>query len=366
MKFLLVQKGRISDNIRATVKAVKGASVYAVLKGNGYGLGLVETAKIVRDNGVHRFALTDLEDAIALRRAGFVEEEILMLRSTTEPKFIEGLIEYNLVGTVGSIEAAVAMSGIATAKKTVIEAHVEIDTGMGRYGFDPDEQDKLLQVYKYMDGLALTGIYTHFCEAWAKKDKKTRMQLDKLNAVIDALHAAGIEPGLVHAANSSAALLYDWARLGAVRIGSAISGRVAAKRHGVKLAKVGTMVSEIIEVRRLPKGATVGYGSAYTAKSERRIAIIPVGYADGFCVEKARDSYRLRDAFKYALSDLWRGVRGRKLYVTVGGERARVLGHVGMVNTVVDVTRIGAKVGDRVLMDVNPILVPQSIERVYE
>ncbi len=366
MKALLVQKGRLEENVRTVLRVAGNSSVYAVLKGNAYGLGLVETARIVREAGIHRFALTDIEDAVTLRKSGFVEEEILMLRSTSEPKFIETLLDYNLVGTVGSTEAAVAMSGIASARKTVVEAHVEIDTGMGRYGFSPDETDKLIQVYKYMDGLALTGIYTHFCESW-KSEKRTRAQLDELMGVVEKLHAAGIEPGLIHAANSSAALLYDWSRLGAVRIGSALTGRVAAKNTGVKLGRVGTMLSEVCEVRRLPKGATVGYGSAYKAKKERRIAIIPVGYADGFCVEKAHDSYRMRDALLYALSSLWRGVKGRKMYVTIGGERARVLGHVGMAHTVADVTRLKkCAVGDRVLLEVNPILVPANIDRIYQ
>ena len=366
MKALLVQKGRLTDNVRTILRIMGDSSVYAVLKGNAYGLGLVETARIIKECGVHRFALTDLEDAIALRKAGFVDEEILLLRSTSEPEFIEGLIEYNLVGTVGSMDAAVAMSGIAASRKTVVEAHVEIDTGMGRYGFSPDEMDKLIQVYKYMDGLALTGIYTHFSESYKKSDKRTRAQLDALKDVVDKLHAAGIEPGLVHAANSSAALLYDWARLGAVRIGSAFLGRVAAKNTGVKLGKVGTMVSEICEIRQLPAGATVGYGSAYRAKRERRIAIIPVGYADGWCVEKSHDSYRIRDALLYAASNIWRCIRGRKMYVTINGERARVLGHIGMAHTVADVTKMKCAVGDRVLLDVNPILVPSHIERIYQ
>lgn len=363
MKALLVQVGRLRANAKIVQKLAGDASVYAVLKGNAYGMGLVETAKMLREEGFVRFALTELADAIALRSV-MQDVEILMLRSTPEPEFINGLIDYNLVGTIGSQDAAVAMNGIAKVRGTVIEAHIEIDTGMGRYGFEPDDIKGLLQVYKYMDGLALTGIYTHFCESW-KSEKRTRAQLDALNYTVSALHRENIDPGLVHAANSSALTLYPWSKCGAVRVGSMFTGRIAAKNK-LGLQRVGAMISEVGEVRRLPAGSTVGYGSAYKAKKDRQIAVIPVGYADGFCVEKAHDSYRLRDALLYALSSLWRGLRRKKMYVTINGKRARVLGHVGMLHTVADVTGMRVSAGDRVLMDVNPILVPSEIKRLYE
>ncbi len=364
MKALLVQVGRLRENARAVAKLAGGTTVYAVLKGNAYGLGLVQTAKILREEGFSHFALTELEDAIALRGAGFVDEEILMLRSTPDPEFIKGLIDYNLVGTIGSQETAVAMNGIAKARGTVIEAHIKVDTGMGRYGFAHDDTEGMLQVYKYMDGLALTGIYTHFCESF-KSEKRTKLQLDMLTATVEALHKEGIDPGLIHGANTSAFLAYPWSRMGGARIGSAFTGRIAVKTKE-KFSRVGAMISEVAEVRTLPAGSTVGYGAAYRARKDMKIAIIPVGYADGYCLEKAPDTYRFVDVLRRTASNLRRFICRRRMYVTINGKRARVIGHVGMLHTVADVSGTKVKAGDRVLMEVNPILVPANIERIYE
>ena len=363
MKTLLIEKQRVSANI-AKINARAGeASVYAVLKGNAYGLGLLEIAEICRQSGISRFALTDVEDAIKLRQNGFHDEEILMLRSTSEPYFLEALVEYNLVGTIGSQDVALAMSGVADKRRTVIEAHIEIDTGMGRYGFLPSEFEKVVSVYKNLSNVALTGIYTHFSRAY-DNEKLTRAQTAEFTALIEKLRSRGIEPGLVHAANSSALFRYDFCNFDAVRVGSAITGRMPSKlTYG--LQRVGLLVSNIAEVRWVPSGTTFGYGGVYRAKRAMRIAVIPVGYADGFCMEKSHDSYRFSDTVRYMLSSLKRGITGKKLYVTINGVKARVIGHVGMLHTTVDVTDIDCSQGDLALFDVNPMFTA-AVSKTYE
>ena len=151
-----------------------------------------------------------------------------MMRSTTEPEFIEKIVTYNLIGTIGSQDAALALNGIADKHKTVVEAHIKIDTGMGRYGFVPGEIDKIISFYKHLSNVALTGIYTHFYSAW-NSEKITRHQVELFEGVIEKLRQKGIEPGLVHAANSSALFRFDFCRFDAVRIGSAFTGRMATK-----------------------------------------------------------------------------------------------------------------------------------------
>lgn len=363
MKTLLVQRSRIKNNISKIKERAGDSQIYGVLKGNAYGLGLVEMADILRDEGINRFALTDIEDAIKLRQSGFDDEEILMLRSTSEAEYIEALSDYNLVGTIGSQEAAVAMSGIAEKRRTVIEAHIEIDCGMGRYGFLPEEIDKVISVYKYMNGIALTGIYTHFPRAY-DSEKNTRLQAERFTGVLDRLREKGIEPGLVHAANSSALFRYDFCNFDAVRVGSAITGRIAT-RSSYGLQRVGTVVSNIAEIRWLPKGATLGYGSSYKTPGPKRIAIIPVGYVDGFCAEKARDSYSFFQTLRYVLSDIKRGLTRKRMYVGINGSRARVIGHVGMLHTVADVTKIDCAPGDTATFEINPLLTG-NIDRTYE
>jgi alanine racemase len=363
MKALLVQKSRIRSNVAKIRSRAENAEIYAVLKGDAYGLGLLETALILKEEGITRYALTDVEDAILLRKNGFQEEEILMLRSTSEAEYIEALAEYNLVGTIGSQDVALAMSGIAEKRKTVIEAHIKLDCGMGRFGFLPSEFEKIASTYKYMSGVALTGIYTHLPRAY-DSEKITRAQIGVFVDIIEKLRAKGIEPGLVHAANSSALFQFDFCTFDAVRIGSAITGRIATKLN-YGLQRVGVVVSTIAEIRWLPKGVTIGYGSVYKTPSPKRVAVIPVGYADGFCAEKGRDTYRFPQALRYSLSDIKRAFTRRNVYVSIGGSKARVLGHVGMLHTVVDVTKIDCAPGDAAVFDVNPLFAG-SISRTYE
>ncbi len=353
MKELVIQTDRVKANLALIRKRAGDAVIYAVLKGNAYGLGLLPMARVLRENGIKNFALTDVEDAIAMRGAGFDTEEILMLRSTTDPEYIEALAEYNLVGTIGSYDAALAVAGVADRRGSVIEAHIEVDTGMGRSGFLPSEMDKMISVYRNIPNVALTGIYTHFAKAFAS-EKVTRAQAEAFEGVVDKLHRAGIDPGIMHAANSSALFNYDFCRYDGVRIGSAITGRVPT-RMKFGLQPVGTLRADIAEVRWLTKGCTVGYGGVYRAKKPVRIAIIPVGYADGFCVKKEPDSYTPRETLMGMLSTLKRGLLRRKVYVRVGQSRAKVIGHVGMLHTVVDVTNIDCAPGDIVTMDANPI-----------
>jgi alanine racemase len=320
-------------------------------------------AQLLRSEGITRFALTDVEDAIRLRENGFQSEEMLMLRSTTETEYLEALVNYNLTGTVGSQDVALAVNGVADKHKTVIEAHIKIDTGMGRYGFAPGEIDKIISIYRNLPGIALTGIYTHFYRAY-DSEKVTRRQVALFDGVLEKLRDRGIDPGLVHAANSSALFRFDFCNYDAVRVGSAITGRLAT-RYGYGLQKVGTVTCPVAEVRWLPKGSTVGYGGAYKARQIRRIAVIPVGYIDGFCVEKARDSYRPLETVLYMLSAMKRCILRKKLHVTINNTQARVIGHVGMLHTVVDVTDIDCAPGDIATFEINPILAG-NITRTYK
>ncbi len=362
MKTMLIETDRIRHNLIKIRERAGNSLIYAVLKGNAYGLGLLETAGALRKEGISRFALTDIEDAKLLRENGFQDEEILMLRSTIEPTYIEALLDYNLIGTIGSQDVALVINSIAEKRKSVVEAHVEIDTGMGRYGFDPGDFEKILSVYKHLSSVALTGIYTHFCRAY-DSEKTTREQVRRFEDVIEKLRAKGIEPGLVHAANSSALFRYDFCNFDAVRVGSAITGRLATKSN-YGLRKVGVVRDTIAEVRWIPKKTTIGYGSSYKSKQPMRIAVIPVGYVDGFCAEKGRDSYKFFETLRYILSDLKRGITRRKVYVSIGDCPLRVLGHVGMLHTVVDVTGTDCALGDEVTFEVNPLLTG-NITRKY-
>ncbi|MBQ4048762.1 MAG: alanine racemase [Clostridia bacterium] len=362
-KFLVVEREKVRANIRKIRQRAGAATVYGVIKGNGYGFGMIDMADMLRDEGVSHFAVTELRDLIILRNSGFVDEEILVLRSTSIPDEIEKIIEYNGVATIGSYEAAVALNGIAEKNMTAVDAHIEIDTGMGRYGFLPEETDKVINVFKYFSSINITGMYTHFYKAFSGS-KTTKAQFEAFMGVVKAVEKAGFTPGTLHAANSSALLKFPYTVLDAVRVGSALTGRVAAKGN-FGLARAGYAESNVVEVRWLQKNQTIGYGGDWKCKKSTRIAIVPIGYADGICAEKQRDTFGFRSSLRVALSAMKAWITHKKLTATIGGKTVRVLGHVGMQHTVIDVTNVECAVGDPVRFEVNPIIAGAMLPKKY-
>ena len=268
MKALIVDKAKVRNNLQVIRTAAGDAQIYAVLKINAYGLGLKPMAELCREAGIRRFAVTEPEDAVRLRDWGFQEEEILILRSTACEEDIRAILKAGATATVGSYDAALALNGIAESEGVVCDVHIKVDTGMGRYGFVPGEIDRILSVYRYLGNLNVTGTYTHYANAFRSK-KKTQAQYDLFLSVVDKIRAAGFEPGMLHASNSEAFFGCKMPNLDAVRIGSALGGRLISKGD-FGLQRTGRLQSEIVEVRWLPKGATIGYGSAYTTRHPPR------------------------------------------------------------------------------------------------
>ena len=190
MKRLVIKKDDLLKNIDIVKNKAGNCEIIGVLKGNGYGLGIIELAKILSENGIGFFAVTEPEDIKKLRDNGFTDEKILLLRSTAIPDEAEAIADNHAVATIGSYEAAVLLNGVAKAKNIKAEAHIEIDTGMGRYGFLPAETEKILSIYKFMDNISVTGIYTHFPLAFANKNA-TLKQCDVLKGICADIKNAG-------------------------------------------------------------------------------------------------------------------------------------------------------------------------------
>lgn len=352
MKHYLVEKDAILHNLELLKKKADGTPIWAVLKGDGYGLGVRPMAEICLAAGLRRFAVTELSEALTIREL-CGDAQILMLRPTTDPEELQRLLDLDVIATVGSTEDAAALSSLAGQRGTVAQVHVKIDTGMGRYGFLPDELEKILSVYRYHDHLAVSGIYTHFHSSFAK-EKATFSQFNDFQQVIRAIEAAGIEPGTPHCCNSNAFLRWPELKEGGIRLGSALLGRVTARS---KLRRVGRCEATVDELRWLPKGHSCGYGAGWTAKKPTRIAVISVGWYHGFTAEHGNDLFRFRDCLRQMLGAMKRMVFKKRIYVWVNGQRCPVLGHVGMLHTVCDVTKINCQLGDPVTLEINPTVV---------
>lgn len=355
MKAYVVDTAALRENIHIVQSRAGQTPIWAVLKGNGYGLGVVPLARILREEGIDRFAVTEVSEAEQLRTQGFSDEPILMLRATSDRPTLEQLLDLKVIATVGSYEDAVALNGIAEQRGTVAEAHLELDTGMGRYGFSAQEFDKVLDVYNYMGSIAITGIYTHFHSAFCDQ-AATQAQFEAFRALLGRIQAQGHETGMVHCCNSSALFKDPQMKLDAVRIGSAFLGRLSF-RAKTGLQRIGYAEAPIEELRWLQRGDTCGYGAAWRARRATRVAVLNLGYYQGFGAEKGRDLFRARDCIRGIFSNLKAMLTRRAIYVTVAGTRCRVLGHIGMVHTCVDVTDVSCACGDLATLEINPLLV---------
>jgi len=354
MKTLVIEKQAVKNNLSVVKQRAGSAVIYGVLTGDAYGAGLVDMAKLLRDEGVGRFAVSEPEEAAALRKAGLVEEEILMLRSTTDREELEKLVDLNVVCTIGSVDAALALNGLAESRSTVAEAHIQVDAGMGFGGFLTEEPDKILSVYKNMPNVAISGIYTQIHSDRAD-GRDAAIQLDAFEKLLGTIHDGGFETGVVHAAGSFALLHYDFARLDGVRPGSVLLGR-CRRTKGDGLQRVGYGEAALEEVRWLPQGHTVGSETLVTLKRPTRVAVLPVGYQNGFGVA------RVRDGGFFAAIRRWRAAR--HITVRIGGQKARVIGRIGALETLVDVTDLKCSSGDLAYFDIDPMYA-KGLKREY-
>ena len=351
MRTLVVDKSALKNNISVVKRRAGKALIYAVLTGDGYGAGTVELAQALRADGINHFAVAELADAALLRRSGFEQEQILMLRSTTDRAELEQLLDLNVICTIGSYDTAVALNGMADARSTIAEAHVQIDTGMGFGGFLTSEPEKLLSVYQYLPNVAISGTYTQFHAA----GRDIKPQLDEFLAITERIRAAGFDTGILHAAGSSVLMSDHAATLDAVRVGSAFLGRCRRTR-GDGLETVGWGEASLDGVHWLPKGHTVGNELLVTLRRPTRVAVLPVGYQNGMGLHRSRQP------------GLWAAIRAwwadRRVTVRINGQKARVLGRPGAVETLVDVTDVKCSAGDVAVFPLDPMFA-RGMNREY-
>jgi len=346
MKNLIIDTAAVRQNLRVIREKADGSQIIADLSANAQGLGLLKTAEILRAEGIKTFAVSDPRDAAALRERGFTEEKIMMLRSTADSGEVAELIELGVILTVGSHNAAVVINGLSEKRNQITQVQIEIDTGLGRYGFQPEETDKIDSVYKYMSSLKVVGTFTNFAAPWLNK-RSTLVQLDTFNAVLDKIQELGHDPGITHCCDSETLFRYDFGRLDAVRADTALSGRMHKMKNSETI-KVGYVEAGIEELGWVPKGHRYGAERSVITTAPTKIAVLSVGYYHGFGVD------RTVELGSVGIGE-WMKTRRRKLYVRLGGQRARVLGNVGLMHTLIDVTKIDCTVGDKCILDVDPV-----------
>lgn len=286
------------------------------------------------------------------------------MSSTAIKKELEKLIENDIIVTIGSKEAGDIINEIGKEQNKKVKVHIKIDTGFGRYGFIYNQRDEMIQAIKSWDNIKIEGTFSHFSIAFYGKGEETREQLDRFMQCIEVMKMNDINPGIMHICNSSAFLRFKDMHLNAVRIGSALLGRLSIPNvWGFR--KIGYLKSEVAEIKTLPPKYNIGYSNSYTTTKETKVAIVPCGYADGYNVKVDKDMFRTIDKLRYIVRDIKNYFKKEELYVKINDKRCKVLGRLGMYHVTVDITDQDVKIGDEVTFDVSPMFVDSSIKRIY-
>jgi alanine racemase len=354
MSRYVIDKKKLDENIKL-VKEKAGVPVIGVVKGNGYGFGIKEFTQILLEHGIKTFAVTEVTDIPELKEI-LGDEDILVMRSTCIKNEAKIIAQNGATATIGSYEAGKVMSEVATELGVTVKCNLKIDTGMGRYGFMPSEVEDAIKCYS-LPNLKFTGAYTHFSSAF-RNSELTKAQLIMFKDTMEQIKKTVTDVGILHASNSPALLNVEDVCLDTVRIGSAFTGRVIT-RNKSGLNRLGSLEAEVVDIKTVPAGYSIGYNGLYTTKRETKIAIVPIGHYDGFGLAKEKEIYD----FRYVLSVFKRFLKKQQMYVRIDGRMYHVIGEIGLSHTAVDVTGSEVKAGDIASVDISPLMVNPRIPR---
>lgn len=338
--YLQIDRKVLEDNARAVTEYVK-VPVIAVVKFDGYGMTIAEAAKAWKKAGVTMFGVSESWEALALRQAG-VTDDILLMAPVADPAVVRQLLQAGVILTVSDLNTA--RFYLANKAEETLRVHVKVDTGMGRFGVRWTDTQQLKAIYA-LEGMAFEGIFSHFGKSFEKEYKLTKLQLDRFLEAVKALEDAGICVGMRHIANSCAALRFPQTRLDAVRVGSAlVNGLLASVPIPLKTAHV--FKAQVVAVKELKKGDTMGYASVCKAKKDMTAAVVAIGFNMGFGMTGAPDPYPLVDFASYMYHLLQRYLRPP--VATFADHTLPMTGRVGSQYTLFDVTGVDIKPGDYV------------------
>lgn len=317
-------------------KVADDTKVCCVIKADGYGHGAVELSQIYEKLGADFFAVSNIDEGIEIRKSG--SKLPIVILGYTPVSEAKNLAEYDISQAVFSLEYAKELSEKCVEEDCICKMHIKVDSGMSRIGFMcqefPRDEYSIEEICEAccLPNLEVEGLFTHFCvsDEDAEGREFTNKQYENFIHVRDSLKKRGVDISVVHCSNSGAIEDYpetccDMVRAGIILYGLAPSSKLADRLDLVPAMTLKTVVAFVKEVQ---KGATISYGRTFTADKKMKIATVPIGYADGFIRQNAKDGY-----------------------MTVNGKKAKIVGRICMDQTMLDVTDIeDVKTGDEVVV----------------
>ena len=320
----------IAYNTRNIKQLIGHKDLIAVVKANCYGHGVIDIIPTLLENGVSRFAVAMISEALEIRENN-ITAPVMILGFT--PLYLgEELINNDIEQTVYDLDYARELSKIALSLNKKAKIHIAMDTGMGRIGFLPNEKsiDDITEIYS-LEGIDVVGIFTHFSTSDEKDKEYSHQQFTKMMSVIDELEKRGIDIPIKNVANSGAIIDLPSTYLDAVRAGIILYGYYPSdevNKSNLALKPALTLKATITNVKTLEKDMYISYGRTFKTSDKTVVATIPVGYADGY-IRKL-------------------GENGK---VIIKDQFAPIIGRICMDQFMIDVTNIpDVKIGDEVIL----------------
>ncbi|MCI2062468.1 MAG: alanine racemase [Eubacteriaceae bacterium] len=328
-----VNLANLEHNVRSIkAKVGDGVKLIGVIKADAYGCGAVRCAKVLEDNGFDTFAIATLGEGVELREAGYKENIICL--GLNPPMYAEEVVKYDIITACDSSETAAALSDAAQKQGKTAEIMIALDTGMGRIGYLAEEAEASAEDIKKitaLPALKIHGMFSHFATADSIDLAFTKLQAARYKHFAEVLKENGIDLPMKSLANSAAIMevpeaYYDYARPGIILYGCYPSNEVHPENLDIK--PVMQVKANLVKVKDVPSGTSVGYGRKYISRRPSKIATINIGYADGMPRPYSPNAF-----------------------VIINGVKAPVAGNVCMDQFMVDVTDVpNVKVGDEAII----------------
>jgi alanine racemase len=320
------------DNLKNNIEEVRRVAgkktlVTVVVKADAYGHGALGVIDTLLNNGADRLAVATINEALEIRKKYKTVE--IMILGYTPNEFAKEIIDNNIIQTIYSFEQAKHFDEQAKELGEKVKVHIKVDTGMRRLGFDWENVDEIINLFEFKN-IFFEGIFTHFATADEEDKSFTIIQFNRFNKVIKKLEDANIEIPIKHVSNSAAIIdlpefSYDMVRAGIMLYGLYPSNYIG--RDSVSLRPVMIFKTKIAYIKNVEKNEGISYGLIYKTDKKKKIATLPVGYADGYS----------------------RMLTG-KSEVLVGPNRRKVVGKICMDQMMIDLGTSKAQVGDEIIL----------------
>lgn len=277
-------------NLDFNIKKIKekvgpGRKITGIIKADAYGHGAVKVATVLRANGIESFGVATISEAVRLRKAGFVLEEIIVLGLSPDP-YADAIVEHRLSPVVCDFKNAEAISKAARKAGILINGYIAIDTGMGRIGYDIENSASIadINMIQHLPNFRIAGLFSHFATADAADKTYSTVQEQRFMVFYKKLLDAGVQIPIRTLANSGAVMElssshYEMVRPGIILYGCYPSDEVDKRQ--LELRPVMSIKANIVQLKKVPAGNSISYGRKFTTRRDSLIATIPVGYSDG-------------------------------------------------------------------------------------